>query len=143
MSAGLEGSRRVLLVVGAGAGAAAARVIARAGLVLALVAAGYIGVDGGTVVSGTSTGLGDAAARSRLSDVGPLGVLGTARVVLTAGRCAFHVAGACLDTLGTPFSADKVGECQRVLGDVGLKTIATDAAVGESFLHHMLVKRYA
>lgn len=141
LSAGLEGSRRVLLIVGARArAAAAARVITRAGLVLALVAAGHVGVDGCTVVSGTSTGLGDAAARSRLSDVGSLGVLGTARVVLTAGRCAFHVAGAGLDTLGTPFSADKVGQCQRVLGDVGLKTIATDTAVGESFLHHMLVK---
>jgi hypothetical protein len=138
LSPGLEGSRRVLLV---GRARATARVITGARLALAAAAAARnVGVDGGAIVSGTGTGLGDAAGRGRLGRVGSLGVLSAAGVVLTARGSALHVALAALDALVAPFGADKVGERQGVLGDVGLEAIATDAAVGESFLDRILVK---
>jgi hypothetical protein len=53
-------------------------------------------------------------------------------VLLSAIGGARVGAIAVLNTLVAPFLADVVGEGQGVLGDVGLLSIAADAAIGES-----------
>ena len=74
------------------------------------------------------------AARSPLHLL--LGVLGTARVVLSAAGGARVVAVAVGNTLVAPFLAHVVGQGQGVFGDVGLLAVTADTAVGESFLEH-------
>ena len=142
MSASLEGSRRVLLVGAATAGAR--RVIARARLGrLALAAVGHVGVDGGSVISGTSSGRDGVAARSRLSCINSLRVLGATGMILTASRGALHVVATILDALVAPFCADEVGKSQGVLGNIGLQAVTTNAAVSQSFLQVSLAQEQA
>jgi hypothetical protein len=61
-------------------------------------------------------------------------------VLLSAIGGARVGAIAVLNTLVAPFLADVVGEGQGVLGDVGLLSIAADAAIGESILQESQVR---
>ena len=61
----------------------------------------------------------ERAARMLLATIGAAGVIAT-----------------CLDALGTPFRADKVGQREGVFGYVGLLVITTEASVRERFLLH-------
>lgn len=66
--------------------------------------------------------------------VGWGGVLGTTRVVFTAGARAFVVLPAGKDALVAVLGASEIGEGEGVLGDVGLLAVATDAAVSQGLL---------
>lgn len=56
-------------------------------------------------------------------------------MILAARRSTVVVVAAVLHTLVAPFSANEVGQCQGVLGDIGLEAITADAAVLKSFLY--------
>lgn len=63
-----------------------------------------------------------------------VGLLGTARVVGTAGGSAGAVAFAVVHALRAPLGADEVGEGLRVLGDVGRDAVIAHAVVGQVIL---------
>lgn len=50
-------------------------------------------------------------------------------MILAAGTLAGGVAGAAVDALGVGFGADVVGDCEGVLGGVGLEAVAAGAGV--------------
>ena len=94
---------------------AAARVGGRAGLA---GSAGAAGAGGHGAADGGRVGLD--------------GVLGSARVVLSAGGRAGVVAGAAGHALVAPLLADEEGQCLGVLGDVGAEAVAALAGVVKS-----------
>ena len=57
-------------------------------------------------------------------------------MIFSAGGRASIVDTAVLDALVTPFLADKVGQCQGVLGHVRLQAVAADAAIVKGSLYH-------
>ena len=63
-----------------------------------------------------------------------VGLLGTARVIVTAFGSAGAVAVAVLHALRAPLGADEVGEGLRVLSDVGGDAIIAHAAVRQVVL---------
>lgn len=68
-------------------------------------------------------------------DIDALGILCSARVILTTGRLAGGVAlGAVVDTLVVGLCTEVVGDCLGVLGCVGGDVVAADALVDEGFL---------
>lgn len=71
----------------------------------------------------------------RLGLVDTAGVLGTARMFLTASSRAQVVGAAVLHALSAPSCAHVVGEGEGVLGHVWLLVVAAEAAVLQGFLH--------
>jgi hypothetical protein len=95
-------------------------------------------VDGAAVGVGGGAGFAGGARRAGRhgagdgGGVGADGALGTARVVLSAGRGTGVVALAVGHALVTPFLADEEGHGLRVFGDVGGEAVAADARVREA-----------
>lgn len=64
-------------------------------------------------------------------------------MVLSAGTTTRVVRTTCRNALVTPFRAGEVGQSQRVFGDIGLKVVAAQAAVCESFLIGQVSREYS
>lgn len=121
-SAGLESRGAVLAGRAVGAG-------------VRVIAAGVACEDGVRIVGCAGCGLdGLSASSGSRGCVVPLGVAGTARVVLSTRRGTRVASLAVLNALVAPFLADVVGNSQGVLRHVGLLVVAANAAVGEGFL---------
>ena len=86
--------------------------------------------------AGGSGGLGGRSRGHYGADGGValVGLLGTARVIVTARGAAGAVAVAVIHALCAPLSADEVGEGLRVLGDVRGDTVVAHAVVGQVIL---------
>jgi hypothetical protein len=132
--AGIRGVAEV--VGGAALRAAAGGLFRRAAVPGGGCAAAEAGVDGAAARVGGGAGLAGSAAGARghgAADgggVGLDGVLGTAGVVLSAGRRAGVVAVAAGHALVAPLLADEEGHCLGVLGDVRAEAVA--ALAGEA-----------
>lgn len=124
-----------------GVGAAACRLAARGLFRRAAVVSGRCAaearvdgasarVGGGLGIAGGAAGAGGHGAADG-GGVGPDGVLGTARVVLSAGGGTCVVAVAPGHALVAPLLADEEGHCLGVLGDVGTKAVTALAGEGK------------